>query len=108
MSDPCARRGDNVMALLETMQKSGRGWNRREIMDFLFVRYRMGVREETLQSIFNQVLDRGIIFGKPKTAGSNVYFYWVNVKVLEDLTGVKLPESTEPQAQKQTRRPKRK
>lgn len=95
MSDPTARRGDVIMALLEAMVRSGRGWTRKEIMDFLFVRYRMGVREETLQGIFNQLLDRGIIYGKPKTPTSNVYVYFVNTQVLEALTGVRLPKETE-------------
>jgi hypothetical protein len=107
MSDPCARRGDNVMALLENMVKSGRGWNRSEIMDFLFVRYRMGVREETLQAIFNQLKDRGIIYGKPKVPNSNIYVYFVNTQVLEALTGVKLPKEEEPPKQeKQSRKRK--
>jgi hypothetical protein len=94
------------MALLEAMQKSQRGWLRREIMDFLFVRYRMGVREETLQSIFNQLLDRGIIFGKPKAPNSNIYVYFVNTQVLEALTGVKLPKEEPPKQEKQSRKRK--
>jgi len=108
MSDPTARRGDNIMALLEAMNKSGRGWTRREIQDFLFVRYRMGIREETLQSIFNQLLDRGIIYGKPKTPTSNVYLYYVDTRVLEMLTGIKLPtketlEESEPEVKPKKR-----
>lgn len=97
MSDPTARRGDNIMALLEAMHKSQRGWSRREIQDFLFVRYRMGIREETLQSIFTQLLDRGIIYGQPKTPGSNVFVYFVNAEALEMLTGIKLPREQEPE-----------
>jgi len=102
MSDPTARRGDVIMALLETIVRSGRGWTRKEIMDFLFVRYRMGVREETLQGIFNQLLDRGIIYGKPKTPTSNVYVFFVNVQVLEALTGVKLPKEAGQEEPKKT------
>jgi hypothetical protein len=105
MSDPTARRGDNIMALLEAMHKSQRGWLRREIQDFLFVRYRMGIREETLQSIFTQLLDRGIIYGEPKTPGSNVFVYFVNTQALEQLTGIRLPEQ-EP-AEKPKQEPRR-
>jgi hypothetical protein len=90
VSDPCARRGDNVTALLQAMQESKRGWTKREIKDFLFVRYRAGVREETLENIFTQLLDRDIIYGKPKTKGSNVYVYFVDTQRLEKLTGVHL------------------
>ena len=104
MSDPTARRGDNIMSLLEAMTKSGRGWTRREIQDFLFVRYRMGIREETLQSIFNQLLDRGIIYGKPKTPTSNIYLYHVDTQVLEMLTGVKLPTSEESEPKPKTKK----
>jgi len=90
MSDPTARRGDNVMALLEAMDKSKRGWSEREIKEFLFIRYRMGIREETLQSIFNQLKDRVIIYAKPTSKGSNVYRWWVNKERLQQLTGVSL------------------
>ncbi|MEM2911599.1 MAG: hypothetical protein QW146_03755 [Candidatus Bathyarchaeia archaeon] len=106
MSDPTARRGDNIMALLEAMHKSQRGWFRREIQDFLFVRYRMGIREETLQSIFNQLLDRGIIYGEPKTSGSNVFVYFVNAQALEQLTGVRLPPPEQKSMEKPQQEPK--
>ncbi|MEM2975837.1 MAG: hypothetical protein QW821_05410 [Candidatus Bathyarchaeia archaeon] len=91
MSDPCARRGDNIMALLQAIQDSKRGWTKREIKDFLFARYRAGVREETLESIFNQLLDRAILYGKPKTKGSSVYVYFVNTEKLAKISGVHLP-----------------
>jgi len=90
MSDPTARRGDNVMALLQAMVNSRRGWNKRECLDFLFRRYRFGVREETLEGIFNQLKDRGVLFAKPKAKGMNVFLWWVNTEVLEQLTGVRL------------------
>lgn len=88
MSDPTGRRGDNIMNLVQAMQASNRGWNKREMQNFLFVRYRMGVREETLQNIIQQLIDRTIIYGKPKSEGSNVYMYFVNDGMIEQVTGV--------------------
>jgi hypothetical protein len=90
MSDPTARRGDNVMALLQAIVNSGRPWKKQEMLSFLFMRYRAGVREETLESIWRQLLDRGIIYGKPISKGANIYVYSVETKRLEQLTGVHL------------------
>jgi len=90
MSDPTARRGDNIMALLQKMADSQRGWRKQDCLSFLFLRYRAGVREETLESIWRQLLDRGIIYGKPVEKGANIYLYHVDQDRLEQLTGVKL------------------
>ena len=75
MSDPTARRGDNITALLDTMKRSKKGWTKRQMKDFLFERYRYGVREQTLDMIINQLKDRNKIYGKPTRRGSNV-IYW--------------------------------
>lgn len=90
MSDPTARRGDNIMAMLKAMKKDKNGWTKRQILDFLFVRYRAGVTEQTLESIFNQLKDRGIIFAKPVRKGTNIYRWFVNEERLMQLTGVNL------------------
>lgn len=90
MSDPTARRGDNIMALLKTMQKSKKGWSQSGMLDFLFMKYRTGVREQTLESIFNQLKDRGIIFAKPKSKNSPILLWYVNQQRLVELTGVSL------------------
>lgn len=90
MSDPTARRGDNIMALLKEMIKSKRGWTKTEMTDFLFMRYRTGVREQTLESIFNQLRDRAIIYAKPVTKHSPNLRWYVNVKRWTKLTGVSL------------------
>lgn len=76
------------MALLKTMTKSKRGWPKAEMLDFLFVRYRGGVREQTLESIFNQLKDRGVIYAKPTKPHSSIYRWHVNEKRLRELTGV--------------------
>lgn len=77
MSDPTARRGDAINALLDAMRKSRRGWSKRQIKDFLFERYRYGVREQTLDLIFNQLKDHGIIAGKPARKGSRIILWYV-------------------------------
>lgn len=77
MSDPTARRGDNVTALLDAMERSKRGWTKRQMKDFLFDRYRYGVREQTLDSIINQLKDRGKIYAKPISKGANIYRWHV-------------------------------
>ena len=77
MSDPTARRGDNITALLEAMEQSKRGWTRNQIKNFLFERYRYGVREQTLDMIINQLKDRGKIYAKPIRKGANVYYWYV-------------------------------
>ena len=79
MSDPTARRGDNISALLEAMKKSKRGWTKRQIKRFLFERYRYGVREQTLDMIINQLKDHALIYAKPIKKGANIYL-WHAVK----------------------------
>ena len=44
--------------------------------DFLFERYRYGVREQTLDMIINQLKDRSKIYGKPTRRGSNVVYWY--------------------------------
>lgn len=73
MSDPTARRGDNISALLQEMKKSKDGWTGNQIKNFLFERYRYGVREQTLDQIIMQLKDRGLIYKKPIRKGANVY-----------------------------------
>jgi len=90
MSDPTARRGDNIMAMLKAMKKNKNGWSKRQMLDFLFLRYRAGVREQTLENIFNQLKDRGIIFAKPIRKGANIYRWHVNDERLMELTGADL------------------
>lgn len=77
MSDPTARRGDNITALLNAMKDSKRGWTKREMKTFLFERYRYGVREQTLDMIINQLKDHGLIYAKPIRKGANVYLWHV-------------------------------
>ena len=81
MSDPTARRGDNITALLDTMKRSKKGWTKRQMKDFLFDRYRYGVREQTLDMIINQLKDRNKIYGKPTRRGSNVIYWYTTASV---------------------------
>ena len=90
MSDPTARRGDNVMALLKAMKKSKKGWAKSEIKDYLFISYRAGVREQTLESIFNQLKDRGLIFARTIKKHSPIIRWYVNDHRLHELTGATL------------------
>ena len=83
MSDPTARRGDVLSALLNEMRKSGRGWRKEEVKTFLFERYRMGVREETLEAIFNQLKDRDKIYAKPVKKGSPI-MVWFPMQEVEE------------------------
>ncbi|MDH5199614.1 MAG: hypothetical protein OEW93_01900 [Candidatus Bathyarchaeota archaeon] len=76
MSDPTARRGDNITALLEEMKRSGRGWTKRQIKSFLFERYRYGVREQTLDMIIDQLKDHALIYAKPARKGANIYLWY--------------------------------
>ena len=78
------------MALLKEMVKTKRGWTKTEMTDFLYMRYRGGVREQTLDGIFNQLRDRGIIYAKPVTRHSPNLVWYVNVKRWIKLTGVSL------------------
>lgn len=75
MSDPTARRGDNIKRLLSEMKKTRRGWTENQIKNFLFGQYRYGVTEQTLDRIFNQLKDHGVIFGKQRRSPPFVLFY---------------------------------
>ena len=90
MSDPTARRGDNVMGLLKTMKQSRRGWPKGEMLDYLFISYRAGVTEQTLERIFNQLKDRGLIYAKTIKKHSPVLRWYVNEHKLAKLTGATL------------------
>jgi len=76
MSDPTARRGDHLTALMNAMTESKRGWTRGEMKRFLFRRYRGGVRKQTIDGIIADLLDNNWIIGKPRTKRSNVYVYF--------------------------------
>ncbi|MEM2102896.1 MAG: hypothetical protein QXM22_05225 [Candidatus Bathyarchaeia archaeon] len=76
MSDPTARRGDIISALLNEMRKSKRGWRKEEVKTFLFERYRFGVREETLEAIFMQLKDRLKIRAKPIKKDSSILLWY--------------------------------
>ncbi len=77
MSDPTARRGDNITALLDAMRKTDKGWSKFQIKKFLWVRYRYGVRKQTIDQIFQQLIDNHIIFGKPIEPRSTVVLFYV-------------------------------
>lgn len=87
MSDPTARRGDIITALLEEMHRSKKGWSKKQVLDFLFARYRFGVRQETLESIFGQLKDRGILYARPVQKGSANLVWFVDIETVERLTG---------------------
>ena len=77
MSDPTARRGDNITALLDAMKLTpNEGWTKNQIKKFLFIRYRFGVRKQTLDQIFQQLIDNGILFGKPIRPRSNIVKFY--------------------------------
>jgi len=80
MSDPTARRGDNITALLDTMKNTNRGWSNFQMKKFLFVRYRFGVRKQTIDQIIQQLKDNKIIIGKKITPESSIVKFWVNPK----------------------------
>ena len=90
MSDPTDRRGDNVMAMLKAMKESKRGWPKSEMLDYLFISYRAGVKERTLESIFNQLKDRGLIYAKTIKKHSPILRWHVNEHKLAKLTGATL------------------
>lgn len=77
MSDPTARRGDNITAMLEAMKKSGQGWTKSMMKRYLFMKYRYGVRKQTIDMIISQLTDHGIIIAKPIKRGANIYLYYV-------------------------------
>ena len=83
MSDPTARRGDNITALLDTMKTTKKGWSKFQMKKFLFVRYRYGVRKQTIDQILQQLLDNKIIIGKPIAPDSTVVKFYVNPKAEE-------------------------
>jgi hypothetical protein len=90
------------MALLDAMSRSDRGWFKSQMKDFLFFRYRGGVRDETLESIIQQLIDRSLIYGKPKP-GTNIFLYYVNKERIELLRGalfIDIAENPKPKRQK--------
>ena len=78
MSDPTARRGDNITAMLDAMKKSKRGWSQFQMTKFLLVRYRFGVRKATIDGIIQQLKDSKIIISKPIRADSTVVLFHVS------------------------------
>lgn len=66
MSDPTARRGDNIKRLITAMKQSKKGWTDNQIKTFLFRQYRYGVSEQTLDRIFEQLKLHNVIYGKKK------------------------------------------
>jgi hypothetical protein len=83
MSDPTARRGDNITALLDTMKNTRRGWSKFQMKKFLLVRYRYGVRKQTIDAIIQQLLDNTIIIGKPIKPKSSILLYFPNPQAEE-------------------------
>jgi len=83
MSDPTARRGDNITALLDAMKSRDWGWSKFQMRKFLLVRYRYGVRKQTIDQIVQQLLDNKIIIGKPIKPKSSIVKYHVNPKAEE-------------------------
>jgi len=81
LSDPTARRGDNINALLQAIHDSRKGWSEWQMKTFLFERYRFGIREQTLHSIVKQLTDRKILIKKPIRKGVNVFLYHINKEV---------------------------
>lgn len=75
MSDPTARRGDNITALLQAMIDSNKGWSEKQVKAFLFKKYRYGVTEQTLDKILLQLKEHGIIYGKQSTKPPYVWFF---------------------------------
>lgn len=65
MSDPTARRGDNIKQLLTEIKKSRRGMFEQEIKDRLFELYRFGITEQTIDKIFEQLKNHNVIVGTP-------------------------------------------
>lgn len=86
MSDPTARRGDNITALVKNMIESNRGWSEKQIKTFLFEKYRYGVTEQTLDKIFEQLKTHGIIYGKKSTKPPYIWFFpMVKMEALRSL-----------------------
>lgn len=84
MSDPTARRGDNVQALLEAMRKdiskNGRGWAKRKMKKFLLKSYRFGVRDQTIDAIIKQLVENDQIVGKPLSPHSPLILWYPTVE----------------------------
>jgi len=80
MSDPTARRGDNISSLLEKMIKSNKGWSKDQITEFLFKKYRYGVTEQTLDKIFEQLKQHGVIYGR-KTKNPPYIWFFPSIKM---------------------------
>ena len=80
MSDPTARRGDVITNLLEWMHKKQKqkGMTKKQIKDFMFHRYRYGVREQTLDKNFQQLIDHGLIYGMRIPPRSNIVRYFAS------------------------------
>lgn len=76
MSDPTARRGDNITALLDHMVAKNSGWSKRMMSSFLAKRYRGGVRRQTIDGIIQDCIDWGWITGKSKSGARNILFYY--------------------------------
>lgn len=83
MSDPTARRGDNITALLDAMKSRAWGWSKFQMKKFLFVRYRYGVRKQTIDQIIQQLIDNKILIAKPIKPNSTVVKFYVNPKAEE-------------------------
>jgi len=77
MSDPTARRGDHVTALLDAMKRSRRGWSKQQMKTFLFKRYRGGVREQTLDAIIAQLKDHTMIHARRIRKHANIFLWYV-------------------------------
>jgi len=75
MSDPTARRGDNITALLESMIESNRGWSEKQVKKFLYEKYRYGVTDQTLDKIIDQLKVYGIIYGRKSTKPPYIWFF---------------------------------
>jgi len=60
------------------MKSRAWGWSKFQMKKFLFVRYRYGVRKQTIDQIVQQLLDNKIIIGKPIKPKSSVVKYFVN------------------------------
>jgi len=83
MSDPTARRGDNITALLDAMKRTKKGWSKFQMKKFLLIRYRYGVTKQTIDKILQQLFDNKIIIGKPISPESTVVKFYVNPKAEE-------------------------
>jgi len=81
MSDPTARRGDNITALLDAIKNTKRGWSKFQMKRFLFVAYRFGVTKQTIAKIIQQLIENKILIAKPISPDSTIVKYHVNPKI---------------------------